>query len=116
MRTKAIHVIGLAILISAISAVPNDADARRFGGAYARPYGHARYVRHYPAARVAARNAYWRNGRYGGAGRWVNGVWVVGGVAASVAVGTASNCAYYWRNWRVTGRPYWRERYNEMCG
>jgi hypothetical protein len=112
MRTKTIQMIGLAILISAISAVPNDADARRFGGVHARPYVHRGYVRAYPAARYAYR----RGGRYWGPGRWVNGVWVVNGVAASVAVGTASNCAYYWRNWRVTGRPYWRERYNEMCG
>jgi len=106
MSVKAIQIIGLAILISAISAVPNDADARRFGGVYARPYVHRGYVRGYPAARYAYRRP----------GRWVNGVWVVNGVAASVAVGTASNCAYYWRNWSVTGRPYWRERYNEMCG
>ena len=110
MKMTAIAIIGgtLATLIAATCAVSTDADARRLGGVYARPYVHAGQIRRYPAAR----GAYWRRG----AGRWVNGVWVVNGVAASVAVGTASNCAYYWRNWQATGRPYWRERYNEMCG
>jgi hypothetical protein len=116
MKTTTVAIIGssLAVLIGAICLVPNDAEARRFGGVRARPHVHARaYVRH-PGARVVARNN-WRYGRYYRPGRWVNGVWLVNGVAASVAVGTASNCAYYWRQWKATGRSYWRDRYNENC-
>jgi hypothetical protein len=112
MKTTTAAILGtsLAVLLCAISFAPNDAEARRLGGVHARPHVAARaHVRH-PAARVAA-----RHGHYYRRGRWVNGVWVVSGVAASVAVGTASNCAYYWREWKATGRSYWRDRYNENC-
>ena len=114
MNIKALATFGgsLVLLIGAICALPDTSDARRIGGFYGRPYAHGAYVRRYPAARAA----YWRSGRYWRPGRWVNGVWVVNGVAASVAAGTASNCGYYWNRWQATGRPYWRERYNEMCG
>jgi len=48
-------------------------------------------------------------------GRWVNGVWVVRGAAASIAPGTASNCSYYYQKWENTGRKYWHDRFYELC-
>jgi hypothetical protein len=42
-------------------------------------------------------------------GRWVNGVWIVNGVAASIAVGIASNCNYYYRKWKETDSSYWND-------
>jgi hypothetical protein len=89
-----------------------DADARRIGG---RAHIKAGKISHsHPRARHAARHVA-RDVRR--AGRWVNGVWIVNGVAASVAVGTASNCGYYWRKWRETGSAYWRDQYRDHgCG
>ena len=92
-------------------AIP-QADARRLGGV--RPHVNAgkiaRNVRVVRPVRVVNRTVVRRPGR------WVNGVWVVSGVAASVAVGTASNCNYYYRKWKETGSSYWRDRYHESCG
>ncbi len=91
IATKPMVVATIAAFLGVISiALP--ADARRVIGVRAYPHAYA----YRP-------------------GRWVNGVWLVNGVAASVAVGTASNCPYYGRRLRETGRTYWRERYNEMC-
>lgn len=102
----------LALVVGSMSAAP-DAEARRLGGV--RGVGHihpGRVVR--PVVRpgrVVARRAYRAGYR---AGRWVNGVWVVNGVAASVAVG-ASSCDYYYRKWRETGSSYWRDQYYAHC-
>ncbi len=110
--TTSILAGAIALLISAMSIVP-PAEARRLGGAHVRAHVNAhriaRGVRPVHRARVAARNI--RR-----AGRWVDGVWIVNGVAASVTVGTASNCAYYYRKWNETGRTYWRDQYSEHCG
>ena len=87
-----------------------DADAHRLSG---RAHIKAGKIAHnHPRARHAARHVA-RDARR--AGRWVNGVWVVGGVVASVAVGTASNCAYYNRKWKETRSAYWHDRYDEHC-
>lgn len=106
---------GALALCFGLMFVSSDADARRLGG---RPHIKAGHVAHKVKpgkyARSAARHAA-RDVRR--AGRWVNGVWIANGVAASVAVGTASNCGYYGRKWRETGSAYWRERYREHgCG
>ena len=104
---KSITAVIIAVIIGTTCAIP-QADARR-GGVRVRPHvAHSVRVTH-PRARVAARNV-----RH--AGHWVNGVWIVNGVAASVAVGTASNCSYYYREWKATGSSYWRDRYHENCG
>jgi hypothetical protein len=105
--SRPILAVAIALLLSALCAVP-QADARRFGGVRVRPHIAPNVRVYHPRARVAARN-------YRRAGRWVNGVWVVGGVAASVAVGTASNCNYYYRRWKATGSAYWHDRYYENC-
>jgi hypothetical protein len=96
----------LALFAGLITLAP-EAEARRIGRVHVRPHinGHNIHVR---PRRVVRRNV--RR-----AGRWVNGVWVVGGVASSVAVGTASNCGYYWRKWNETRSAYWHERYVENC-
>lgn len=103
--SKSIFAIAISILVSALWAVP-QADARRVGGVGVHPrVGHA-YA--HPGARAAARN-YRR-------GRWVNGVWVATGVAATgVAVGAGSNCNYYYRKWKATGSAYWHDRYYGSC-
>lgn len=109
-RTSLKIAIGaLAVFFGAMEVVPDDADARRFGGR-AR-VGRINVNRN--IARNVNRGVVRRNVRR--AGRWVNGVWVVNGVAASVAVGTASNCGYYWRKWKATGHSYWHDRWQESC-
>ena len=101
----------IAVLVGTMCAVP-QADARRLGGvhprAHVRAHNVAQNIRPAQRAHVAGHNI-----RH--AGRWVNGVWIVNGVAASVAVGTASNCSYYYREWKGTGSSYWRDRYHENC-
>jgi hypothetical protein len=105
--SRPILAAAIAFLILGLCAVP-QADARRIGGVHVRPHiAHGVGV-YRPRARVAGR--YVRR-----PGRWVNGVWIVNGVAASVAVGTASNCNYYYRKWKATGSSYWHDRYYEMC-
>jgi hypothetical protein len=100
----------LALLVGAMFAAP-PADARRIGHVHVHPHARAHIaahnVRYRHGARVVARDV--RR-----AGRWVNGVWIVNGVAASVAVG-ATNCSYYWRRWKQTGSAYWHDRYYENC-
>jgi len=99
----------LALLIGSVCVAP-DADARRLGGGRHIGKVHVgKVARHVKPRRVARRTAH----AVRRAGRWVNGVWIVNGVAASVAVGTASNCAYYGRKWRETGSAYWRGQYYE---
>jgi len=94
-----------ALCIGLMFANPS-AEARKIGRGHAH-INAGKIAHNHPRARHAVRRA----------GRWVNGVWIVNGVAASVAVGTASNCGYYWRKWRETGSAYWRERYYEHgCG
>lgn len=100
-RATSITASALAIVATALLIVPDNADARRIGGVHR--VGHINFNAHNVARR--ARHV----------GRWVNGVWVVNGVAASVAVGTASNCPYYRRKWRETGSAYWRDRWQENC-
>jgi hypothetical protein len=104
LASRPILAVAIALAISSVWDVP-QADARRIGSVHARPHV-ARNIGVYRPG-LAARH-YRR-------GRWVNGVWVVGGVAASVAVGTASNCNYYYRKWRATGSSYWHDRYYENC-
>lgn len=105
---------GLLALLVGLTTAGSEADARRLGGGRHIGNAHinagkiARNVHPYNRARHVARDI--RR-----AGRWVNGVWVVNGVAASVAVGTASNCGYYYRKWRETGSAYWHDRYVEHC-
>ena len=108
-RSKLMVCSTLALLLAAF-CVNSDAEARRLGGARIGKVNinAGRVARNVRPARIARRNV--RR-----AGRWVNGVWVVNGVAASVAVGTGSNCGYYWRKWKSTGSAYWRERYAENC-
>jgi hypothetical protein len=89
-----IPVVSISILFIGVVATVPQADAR-----IARAHISATHVR--PNYRLH--------------GSWVNGVWVVGGVAASVAAGTASNCSYYYQKWENTGRKYWRDRYYELC-
>lgn len=105
--SRPILAAAIAFLIAIFCAAP-QADARRIGGVHVRPHIAGPGRIYHPRARVAVRNA--RR-----AGRWVNGVWIVNGVAASVAVGTASNCGYYWRKWKETGSSYWHDRYYEHC-
>jgi hypothetical protein len=105
--SRPILAVAIALLLSALYAVP-QADARRIGGVHVRPHVTHNVRVYHPRARVAARN-------YRRAGRWVNGVWIVNGVAASVAVGTASNCNYYYRRWKETRSSYWHDRYDENC-
>ncbi|WP_439544061.1 hypothetical protein [Hyphomicrobium sp.] len=107
-RIPLIFAGALAFLFGAVSVAP-DADARRLGGGMRHANVGKVHVRPAGVARRVTR----RNVRR--AGRWVNGVWVVGGVAASVAVGTASNCGYYYRKWKATGSAYWHDRYVEHC-
>src|SRR5262245_24286662 len=107
MRSASRSIIAMAVALGAFLAPP-DADARKIGKSRIKAGKVAHNIKPYKRARKAVRNV--RR-----AGRWVNGVWVVGGVASSVAVGTASNCGYYWRKWKETGSSYWRERYYENC-
>jgi hypothetical protein len=110
--TKSITASAIAVIVVTMCAV-TQADARRMGGVRPRARINANRVVHnitpVHRARVAAHNIR-------PVGRWVNGVWLVNGVAASVAVGTASNCDYYYRKWKATGSSYWRDRYHENCG
>jgi hypothetical protein len=107
-RTSLVAAGALTLLFGAVSVAP-DADARRLGGGIGRAHvGHVHVRPNGVARRVTRRNI--RR-----PGRWVNGVWIVGGVASSVAVGTASNCGYYYRRWKETGSAYWRDRYAENC-
>jgi len=101
---------GVIALFAGMIAVGSDADARRRvgGGHIGKVHIKPGKVVHVRPGRVVRRNV--RR-----AGRWVNGVWIVNGVAASVAIGTASNCGYYYRKWRETGSAYWRDRYYEHC-
>ncbi|HEX2842872.1 hypothetical protein [Hyphomicrobium sp.] len=105
MTSRASLVLTIGVLLLSLAAVP-DADARRIGGVHVRSHvGHV----HVRPGRVVGRN-YWRRGR------WVNGVWVAAGVAATAAaVGTAGNCNYYYRKWKGTGSAYWRNRYYDYC-
>jgi hypothetical protein len=109
MRTKVAVV--LIPLLAAAMGMAFQAEARRFGGGHVHARPHVRAHVAASSARAAAHTV--RHVRR--AGRWVNGVWVVGGVAASVAVGTASNCSYYYRKWKQTGSSYWRSRYDDDC-
>ncbi len=95
----------VASLAVAFWAVP-QADARRIGGVHVRP--HVGHVYAHPGARIARRNYYRR-------GRWVNGVWVAAGVAATAAAVGTGNCNYYYRKWKNTGSAYWRNRYYDYC-
>ncbi|MGE0024214.1 MAG: hypothetical protein AB7S70_11360 [Hyphomicrobium sp.] len=103
---------GVFVICLGLMFASPGAEARKIGrGAHLKA---GKIAHSHPRARHAARHIA-RDVRR--AGRWVNGVWIVNGVAASVAVGTASNCGYYWRKWRETGSAYWRERYYEHgCG
>ena len=105
--SKSFIAIALALFVGALCAA-SEADARKVSRPNVKAGKIAHNVKKINRARVVTRNV--RR-----AGRWVNGVWVVGGVASSVAVGTASNCGYYWRKWKETGSSYWRERYYENC-
>lgn len=110
MKRTSLIIAGAVTLLFGVVSAPHDADARRIGGVNRAHVGHV-HVRPVGVARRVTRRNIRRDGR------WVNGVWVVGGVASSVAVGTASNCGYYWRRWRETGKAYWRDQYREHgCG
>ncbi len=104
MSSRGFLVLTMGIIVSVL-AVSSAADARRIGGVHARP--NVAHVHVHPG-RVAGRN-YWRRGR------WVNGVWVAAGVAATAAAVGTSDCNYYYRKWKGTGSAYWRDRYYNSC-
>lgn len=114
MKSAYLRFASVALLLCfGLVMAGSSADARKLGRGHAH-INAGKITHNHPRARHAARHVA-RDARR--VGRWMNGVWVVNGVAASVAVGTASNCGYYWRKWRETGSAYWRERYYEHgCG
>lgn len=104
-RTTVPIIAGSIAILLGLTTLTPEADARRIARVHVNGHNVAHYVR---PGRVVRRNV--RR-----AGRWVNGVWIVNGVAASVAVGTASNCGYYRRKWQETRSAYWHDRYVEHC-
>jgi hypothetical protein len=103
MTKTTLFLAGALALVVGVASIAPDADARRVGGVRRAHVGHV-HVHPNGVARRTVRRA----------GRWVNGVWIVNGVAASVAIGS-TNCSYYWRRWKETGSAYWHDRYYENC-
>jgi hypothetical protein len=94
---KVLTLLAVAAAVSiGLAALTPEAVAKKGGGHHA---GHAHHHHYHGKYRL---------------GRWVNGVWIVNGVAASVAV-SGNNCGYYYGKWKETGRSYWRDRYYESC-
>ena len=142
MRQFPFALVGGPLLLLALLALPDTADARRggFHGGGGRAIGHANVSRNVSrnvdrninrnvtrnvdrninrnvnvnrnVTRNVNRGYVYHNGRRG---YWRNGVFVALPLAGAAAAGYVASCSYEYNRWQSTGSSYWRDRYYQCA-